>query len=359
MKGGSFWSDKVVFLTGHTGFKGSWLAMVLHALGAHVHGYALPPEDGGLYQVAQVGAMMTSSVYADLTDRAALDEAMRLSAAEIVIHMAAQPLVRLSYVDPVGTYMTNVMGTVHVLDSLRRHPGIRAAICVTSDKCYENTGRVEGYCEDDPMGGFDPYSSSKGCAELVTSAFRRSYFRGGSCQVASVRAGNVIGGGDWGLDRLVPDLVRGLSAGISPIIRNPLAIRPWQHVLEAVSGYMRLAQKLYDSKEGAGQEPRFSGGWNFGPNSAAERTVIDVVQGVCNRWSSEAIWRVSSGDSLHEAQYLKLDSSKAFNALGWRQNWDFNQTLDATVSWYRSHYQGQNMNDFTMSQIMNYFEEAS
>lgn len=345
-----FWAGKKVFLTGHTGFKGAWLALSLHRLGADVFGYALAPAAQSLYVAADVGRIMAESTYADLADRATLTRAMSDSRADILIHLAAQPLVRLSYADPVGTYMTNVMGTVHTLDALRNNPTLRAAVIVTSDKCYDNREWNWGYREDEAMGGFDPYSSSKGCAELAVAAFRRSYFASDACQIATARAGNVIGGGDWASDRIVPDLIRALHSGTCPIIRNPSATRPWQHVLDATSGYLRLAECLFATPDGA-----YAQGWNFGPDSEAERSVDAVVQAVLCRWGSNIECRKGNSD-FYEANYLKLDSSKARRLLGWASVWDFDTVISTTVDWYRRYLNDSPIYDFTMGQIDTYFK---
>ena len=267
----AFWQGRKVFLTGHTGFKGGWCVLALASLGAEVHGYALAPETLGIYTTARLDGLMASSTIADVADAAHLASALAQSQAEIVLHMAAQPLVRASYVDPLETYRTNVMGTAHVLEAVRRCASVAAVVCVTSDKCYENREWVWGYREDELMGGYDPYSSSKGCAELLVSSWRRSFFATGAA-LASGRAGNVVGGGDWSSDRLIPDLIRAARQDRPAAIRNPAAVRPWQHALEAVFGYLALAERLTAPR---GRD--FATGWNFGPDSDAERTVGDVA----------------------------------------------------------------------------------
>lgn len=350
----SFWRGRRVFLTGHTGFKGAWLVLTLKAWGAEIHGYALPPGEPSLYASANVGRCMAAATLADIADRDALESALAESEAEVVIHMAAQPLVRLSYDEPVKTFATNVMGTVHLLDAVRRQPSVRACVVVTSDKCYENREWVWSYRENEAMGGFDPYSSSKGAAELVTSAYRRSFFeREGAARIGSGRAGNVIGGGDWAADRLVPDLIRSIRAGVETPIRHPHAIRPWQHVLEPLSGYLALAEALC-----ADDGVRHADGWNFGPTPEAERTAGDIVAAICTRWGPDARWRLDGREHVHEAGFLKLDSSKARRHLGWTPTWNFDETLDATVDWYRADAEGADMTAFTMGQIERYFAAA-
>ncbi|RYY17500.1 MAG: CDP-glucose 4,6-dehydratase [Alphaproteobacteria bacterium] len=307
----TFWSGKRVFLTGHTGFKGSWLSLWLQAMGADLTGFALaPPTDPSLFQAADVAQGMTS-IIGDIRDAGALAHALVTASPEIVIHMAAQPLVRASYDDPVGTYATNVMGTVHVLEAVRRAPGVRACVVVTTDKCYENREWVWGYREDEAMGGYDPYSNSKGCAELVTSAYRRSFFGESGTATASARAGNVIGGGDWAVDRLIPDILRAVVAGEPVVIRNPHSIRPWQHVLEPLSGYLVLAQSLWTDPTGAAE------GWNFGPRDEDARPVQWIVEQLCELWGDGASWVRDERLQPHEANYLKLDISKARARLGW------------------------------------------
>lgn len=346
----TFWLGKKVFLTGHTGFKGSWLSLWLQQLGAEVSGYALPPPtDPSLFEVARIAQGMKSFL-GDIRDGAALAKAIREVAPEIVIHMAAQPLVRRSYLDPVETYSANVMGTVHLLEAVRQMQSVRAVVNVTSDKCYENREWVWGYRESDPMGGFDPYSSSKGCAELVTAAYRNSFFNpakygGHHVALASVRAGNVIGGGDWAEDRLIPDILRAISDGRPVIIRNPHAIRPWQHVLEPLRGYLQLAQKLYE--EGAG----YAEGWNFGPNDEDAQPVQWIVERLTQKWGDGASWQLDQADQPHEAHYLKLDCSKAKMRLNWQPRWNLPSTLDMIVTWQRAYLAQQDMREFTLDQI--------
>jgi CDP-glucose 4,6-dehydratase len=349
-----FLRGKSVFLTGHTGFKGSWLSLWLQRLGADVTGYALdPPTEPALFDVARVAEGMRS-IIADVRDRDRLVREVRDAAPELVIHMAAQPLVRYSYQEPVQTYETNVMGTVHLLEAVRQSPSVRAVVVVTSDKCYENREWVWGYRENEPMGGQDPYSNSKGCTELVVSAYRASYFsdnagsRAHPAAVGSGRAGNVIGGGDWAEDRLVPDLMRGFASGDSVRIRNPLAIRPWQHVLEPLAGYLTLAEKL--TAEGRD----FAQGWNFGPDEEDARNVQHVADEAAARWGGSAGWQLDEGAHPHEALSLKLDCSLAKAKLKWRPVLPLADGLDWTVEWYRAHASGHDMRKLTEAQIERY-----
>jgi len=344
-----FWRGKRVFLTGHTGFKGSWLSMWLQSLGAQVHGLALePPTTPNLFTVAQVAAGMASHTLGDIRDLATVQQAMQAAQPHIVIHMAAQPLVRQSYAEPVETYATNVMGTVHVLESVCHMPSVKAIVVVTTDKCYENKEWLWGYREDEPMGGHDPYSNSKGCAELVTSAYRRSFLQGQGIAVASVRAGNVIGGGDWAADRLVPDILRAFEQNQPVIIRNPHATRPWQHVLEPLKGYLTLAQHMYTS----GQD--FAEGWNFGPKDDDARPVQWIVEHMVASWGNGASWQLDGGTHPHEASYLKLDVSKAKARLGWQPRWGLENSLSAIVKWHQAYKSHQDMRTISLSQIAQY-----
>lgn len=346
-----FWHGKHVFLTGHTGFKGAWLSLWLQSLGAKVTGYAMEPEtQPNLFDLARVAEGMASHVIADIRDAKILAAALTAAQPEIVLHMAAQPLVRHSYVDPVGTYATNVMGTVHLLEAVRMTAGIKAVVIVTTDKCYENREWHWGYRENEPMGGHDPYSNSKGCAELVTQAYRDSFFRSSSNgpAVASARAGNVIGGGDWAADRLIPDLIRGACEKREVALRNPQAIRPWQHVLEPLGGYLTLAEKLYE------QGNAFAEGWNFGPYEADAKPVGWIADRMVALWPQALRWTRESAPQPHEATYLKLDCSKARARLDWSPRWNLDQALTQIVTWHRAHLTGTDMRKFTLEQIASY-----
>jgi CDP-glucose 4,6-dehydratase len=349
----SFWKERRVFLTGHTGFKGSWLSLWLHALGASVTGYALdPPTQPSLFEQAEVAGHMRS-IYADIRDFPRLKSAIAECRPDVVIHMAAQSIVRRGYEDPIETYSSNVMGTVHLLEALRQIGQPCVVVNVTSDKCYENREWVWGYRETDPLGGHDPYSNSKGCAELVTSAFRDSYFRiedvgRHRVAVASARAGNVIGGGDWTSDQLIPDLMRAFFAGQPCLIRSPSAIRPWQFVLEALRGYLMLAERL------AEDPGRFASAWNFGPAGADARAVSWIADELARSWGSGASWSKDAGIHPRESNYLKLDASKASGYLDWHPALPLNQALDWIVEWYRAFQAGDDLRRLTLTQIQRY-----
>jgi len=325
-----FWRGKRVLLTGHTGFKGSWLSLWLQSMGAELKGLALePPTTPSLFLEAKVAQGMASQI-GDIRDYDTVLKAVADFKPEIVTHMAAQPLVRYSYKNPIETYATNVMGTVHLLEAIRQTGTAKVVVNVTTDKCYENKEWVWGYREDEPMGGFDPYSSSKGCSELVTSAYRRSYFAETGIALASARAGNVIGGGDWAEDRLVPDILRAFENKQPVVIRNPNSTRPWQHVLEPLSGYLALAEKLW-------HEPKaYAEGWNFGPRDEDAKPVGWLVKRMASKWGDGATWRIDSGDHPHEAHYLKLDISKAKQRLLWAPRWGLDTALDRIVEWHQS-----------------------
>lgn len=342
----AFWASKRVFLTGHTGFKGSWASLWLQQMGAELTGFALaPPTDPSLFEVARVSEGMTS-IIGDIRDVELLSRSLREADPEIVIHMAAQPLVRASYDDPVGTYATNVMGTVHLLEAVRKAPSVRAVCVVTTDKCYENREWVWGYREDEPMGGYDPYSNSKGCSELVVSAYRRSFFQGEDrVAIASGRAGNVIGGGDWAADRLVPDVLRAIAAGKLVSIRNPLSIRPWQHVLEPVSGYLVLCQALWNDPT------KTADAWNFGPRDDDARPVQWIVEHLCGLWGDGASWTRDTSVQPHEANYLKLDISKARAGLGWQPRWTLGEALEAIANWQRGWLSGADMRTYCLNDL--------
>ena len=333
----AFWNKRRVFVTGHTGFKGSWLSLWLERLGAEVTGYSLhAPTEPCLFEAADIGRNL-QSILADIRDLAALKHAMAGSKPEIVLHLAAQALVRKSYDNPIETYQVNVMGTANVLEAVRSTPGVEAVVIVTTDKCYENREWAWGYRENEAMGGRDPYSSSKGCAELVTAAYTSSYFPqsahgGHGVAVASARAGNVIGGGDWAKDRLIPDIVRSLHQGKPVTIRNPAATRPWQHVLDALHGYLLLAEALCTSG------PSFNGGWNFGPAEDDARPVSWIADRCAAAWGEGASWAVDGSAQPHEAHTLKLDCARARQLLEWRPALDLPAALDQTVAWYRAYY---------------------
>jgi CDP-glucose 4,6-dehydratase len=329
----AFWKNKRVFLTGNTGFKGSWLSLWLKHLGAETFGFSLPPPtEPSLFKQCELHKSMRWTE-GDIRDLESLKRAMIDAKPDIVIHMAAQPLVRESYTDPVGTYATNVMGTVHLLESVRQCGTIRAVVIVTTDKCYENQEWVWGYRENEPMGGYDPYSNSKGCAELVTSAYRRSFFNPAEfgkkhrVALASARAGNVIGGGDYAKDRLIPDIIRAMQSKQQVIIRSPHAIRPWQHVLEPLSGYLLLAERLYEN----GID--FAEGWNFGPHDSDARPVSWIVEQLCALWPGNKGFRLDCDPQPHEAAYLRLDISKAKMRLNWNPRWDLATILEKIVEW--------------------------
>ncbi|HTD90170.1 MAG TPA: CDP-glucose 4,6-dehydratase [Burkholderiales bacterium] len=340
-----FWLNKCVLLTGHTGFKGGWLSLWLQSMGAEVHGYALsPPTETNLFTVAAVGNGMASSMIADIRDAEKLRVAMQTACPEIVFHLAAQPLVRYSYIEPVETYAVNVMGTVHLLEAIRATPSVKAVVNVTTDKCYENRERDWGYRENEPMGGFDPYSSSKGCAELVTSAYRRSFLAASGVSIATARAGNVIGGGDWANDRLIPDFLRAMDVGQTLTIRSPRATRPWQHVLEPLSGYIALAERLYVDGE------TFAEAWNFGPTDDDARPVQWIVERLAEM-RNDMSWQLDATPQPHEAHYLKLDSSKARNRLDWQPRWSLQAGLRKTLDWHDAWRTSQDMRAVSMAQI--------
>jgi CDP-glucose 4,6-dehydratase len=351
----AFWRDKRVFITGHTGFKGSWLSLWLQSVGAHVIGFSLaPPSNPNLFTAARIGEHMVS-LTGDVCNLDQLKVALTLHKPDIVLHLAAQSLVRHSYAEPVQTFATNIMGTANLLEAVRHVDSVRVAIVVTSDKCYENQEWAWGYRENEPMGGYDPYSASKGCAELITSAYQRSYFSGSPASsqaprvaIASVRAGNVIGGGDWALDRLIPDIMRSVSDGKPVLIRNPNAIRPWQHVLEPLAGYLRLSERAWS------QPDNFIGGWNFGPADSDARPVLAIVQAITKQWGDGASWHLDQSTNPHEANYLKLDCSKARAQLDWQPKWNLDQTLSAIVVWYKAWQRGDDMRQFSLDQINRY-----
>lgn len=353
-----YWKGKRVLVTGHTGFKGSWLCLWLQSMGAEVIGISLaPPTNPSLFDVANVAREM-KSLNGDIRQPDVVRKMVAEARPEVVFHLAAQSLVRPSYRDPIDTYMTNVMGTAHVLDAVRHTNGVRAVVVVTSDKCYENKEWLWGYRENEAMGGYDPYSSSKGCAELVTDAYRRSYFNVTDYQshhvaLASVRAGNVIGGGDWAEDRLVPDLMRAFMDRRPVRIRNPNALRPWQHVLEPLAGYLILAHRLCE-----GGAP-FAEGWNFGPNTSEARPVSWIVAKAAEIWGDNARWEADLGHNPHEAQLLRLDCTKAQTKLPWSPRLNVEQALRLTVAWYQSYAAREDMRAVTVGQIQSYFDDKT
>lgn len=345
----AFWEGKKVFLTGHTGFKGSWLSLWLQSMGAKIKGFSLePPTTPALFTEAKVAAGMESEI-GDIRDFSSIKASITTFNPDILIHLAAQPLVRLSYREPVDTYATNVMGTVHVLEAARQCSHLKAIVNVTTDKCYENREWEWGYRENEPMGGHDPYSNSKGCSELITAAYRNSFFNtADTAALASARAGNVIGGGDWAADRLIPDILRAFEQRRPVIIRNPMATRPWQHVLEPLSGYLMLAERLY-CEGGA-----YAEGWNFGPRDDDVRSVEWILNRMVKNWGGGARWRLDTNPQPHEAQLLKLDISKATTRLKWRPLWPLTQTLNSIVEWHQNWLSGYDPHRKTLEQITQY-----
>jgi CDP-glucose 4,6-dehydratase len=343
-----FWSGKRVLLTGHTGFKGGWLALWLQRLGAQVMGYSLPaPTQPSLFESARISESI-QGVIADIRDLQRLTSVFRDFSPEVVFHLAAQPLVRASYDDAVETYSTNLLGTVYVLEAVRHTKSVRSAVMVTTDKCYENRESAKGYRETDRLGGHDPYSNSKACAELAIDSYRRSFLSGeGTAAVASARAGNVIGGGDWAVDRLIPDLVRAAVAGKPLVLRNPKSTRPWQHVLEPLSGYLMLAQRLWDERA------RYAEAWNFGPRDEDDRTVENIVALAARGWGETLKWVIDTGPQPHETRTLKLDCSKAAN-VGWRPLLRVDQAVDWTIEWYRAWHDKRDVKALAFEQIERY-----
>ncbi len=347
-----FWKGKRVFLTGHTGFKGSWLSLWLFSLGVEVKGYALnPPTSPSLFNEAKIDSTIDSQI-ADIRDQDTLHKSMTEFNPDILIHMAAQPLVRYSYDAPIETYEVNVIGTAKVLEVSRSCPSLKAIVNITTDKCYENDGRAKGYKENDPMGGYDPYSSSKGCAELVASSYRRSFLQSQGIGIASVRAGNVIGGGDWADDRLIPDILRSFEKNKPVIIRNPKATRPWQHVLEPLSGYLVLAQNLYQDQK------KYAEGWNFGPNEKDVQSVDWILDKMISKWPNSS-WELDNNSSPHEAGFLKLDISKAKSKLGWSPVWELSQTLEKIVIWHQAWLNKEDMQAACLTEIEEYTRDIN
>lgn len=347
------WRERSVFVTGHTGFKGGWLALWLNELGSRVHGYALdPPTTPSLYEAAGVARAVASETIADLAETKPLTAALEQAQPEIVFHLAAQALVRRAYANPLDTFAVNVMGTAQLLEAARRIDSIRAIVVVTTDKVYANLEATEPFHEADPLGGHDPYSASKAAAELVVASYRSSWFGGSGgrgVHVATARAGNVVGGGDWAAERLVPDCVRAFSAREPVRLRQPEAVRPWQHVLEPLSGYLLLGERLL-----SGSGSRFSRAWNFGPDQTADASVGDVAGALARMWGSDARVSVAPADDLHEARALRLDSSDARSEIGWRPRWSLHEALKQTVLWHHAHRDGADMGKITLDQIRLY-----
>jgi CDP-glucose 4,6-dehydratase len=348
----NFWKGKRVFLTGHTGFKGSWLSLWLVSLGAEVKGYALsPPTSPSLFNEVKADSIIDSQI-GDIRDQEALHKSMTVFNPDILIHMAAQPLVRYSYDAPIETYEVNVIGTAKVLEVARSCANLKAIVNITTDKCYENDERSGGYKESDPMGGHDPYSSSKGCAELVVSAYRRSFLQEQGIGLASVRAGNVIGGGDWADDRLIPDILKSFEKSEPVVVRNPKATRPWQHVLEPLSGYLILAQKLYKDQK------KYAEGWNFGPNDNDAKPVDWILDKMIEKWPNSS-WKIDANSSPHEASFLKLDISKAESKLGWKPVWELSQTLDKIIDWHKNWLNKEDMQVICLAEIEEYTRDMN
>jgi CDP-glucose 4,6-dehydratase len=356
------WRGRRVFLTGHTGFKGGWLALWLARRGAKIRGYALDPAtEPNLFMAASVATVL-DDIRGDIRDYAQLESSITEFAPEVVFHLAAQPLVRRSYADPLGTYSTNVMGTAHVLEAVRKTSSVRAVVCVTSDKCYQNQEWDRPYRETDTLGGFDPYSSSKACAEIVCAAYRSGFFSVDRLDehrvaLATARAGNVVGGGDWSEDRLIPDLIRGFQTGQPVLIRHPKAVRPWQHVLESLNGYLLLAEKLLDLGS-SGAPAQFCSAFNFGPSDEDAWPVERIATKLAEMWDGGATWMRDPVAGVHEHHSLTLDSSKARKQLGWHPRLGIEATLEWTLKWYRDWQQGADMNEETLTQIARFEQLA-
>ena len=351
----NFFKHKKVLITGHTGFKGSWLAIILEKLGAEVYGYALdPPTTPNLFKEAKINSFIHSTI-GDIRNYPLLHKTIKSIQPEIVFHLAAQALVRESYKNPLETYSTNVMGTANLFEAIRQTQEVKAVVNITTDKCYENKEWLWGYRENEPMGGYDPYSNSKGCSELVTSSFRNSFFNTNKYKehgvaIATARAGNVIGGGDWAEDRLIPDFIRSIVKKEKLKIRSPYAIRPWQHVLEPLSGYLKLAEKLYTDG------PDFAEAWNFGPEDFDAKNVEWIISTICELWGNGASYEIDTNPQPHEANYLKLDCSKAKSRLGWTPKWNIKTTLETIVQWNKDYLEGKDIKETCLSQLNNYFD---
>lgn len=355
----ALWQGRSVLVTGHTGFKGGWLTLWLHQLNANVHGYALnPPTDPSLFEVARVKSVLSSDTRADLADLAQLMSAFKTAQPEVVFHLAAQPLVRESYRDPLGTLMSNIMGTAHVMEAARATDSVQAIVLITTDKVYENREWAYPYREADPLGGHDPYSASKAAAEIIAASYRASFFSGESrhpARVATARAGNVIGGGDWAVDRLVPDCLRAFADNETVHLRYPKAERPWQHVLEPLSGYLQLAEHLL-TPDGE----KFARAWNFGPEPSGDATVEDVAKMMARLWGNAAqVMHAAPAQNPYEAGLLRLDSTRARTELGWKPRWSLQQALRLTVDWYRDWLTGSDMQSRTLTQILDFSVNSS
>lgn len=351
MVNNSFWKGKKVFVTGHTGFKGGWLVQTLKILGAKVKGYALEPNTRpSFYQSANVEQGMISEI-GDIRNQKKLTVSISEFKPEVIFHLAAQPLVRYSYENPKETYEVNVIGTLNLLEAIRDVKTIKAAVLITTDKCYENKEWDYGYREIDPMGGHDPYSSSKGCCELLISSYRNSYFNQGNTKIASARAGNVIGGGDWSENRLIPDLLKAIQLNQVPLLRNPLSVRPWQHVLEPIRGYLKLAEGLYSEVDG------FDQAWNFGPNDTDCKSVEWITNRLLELSGCKNSWEQDQNFNPHEAQLLKLDISKAKNRLGWTPKWDLKYSLKKIVEWHQGYLANKDVKEITRKQITEYLKD--
>ncbi|MGA2914816.1 MAG: CDP-glucose 4,6-dehydratase [Sedimentisphaerales bacterium] len=348
-----FWEKKTILITGHTGFKGSWLSIWLNMLGANLYGYALEPDTKpNMFETAGVKKTIKSNI-SDIRDYNQLLTVMKKCQPQIIFHLAAQPLVRQSYKDPLETYQTNILGTANLLEAAKYVKSVRAIIVITSDKCYENKESNYAYKESDPLGGYDPYSSSKACAEIVTAAYRNSFFADSNVAIASARAGNVIGGGDWAADRLVPDCIKAWIKNKTVEIRYPQAIRPWQHVLEPLAGYIILAEKLYKSGK------KFAGAWNFGPDEKNTKNVVFVVGNIAKLWGNKAKWKKTGTKQPHEAILLKLNCSMAKTKLQWKLRWNTKQTLEKTIQWYKTYLENpKNIKDITIEQIDQYMKDS-
>mgnify|MGYP001220447412 FL=1 len=345
-----FWKGKKVFITGHTGFKGSWLSLWLTSLGSEVSGFSLKPTDKkNLFSKTGL-EHITETIYGNINDYESLRKAIDLSKPDILFHLAAQPLVRDSYIEPIETLQTNVIGTANILNISRSIETLKSVIIVTSDKCYENQELNIPFTEDQPLGGYDPYSASKGCAEIVTNSFRSSFYLDTDTKIASVRAGNVIGGGDWAKDRLIPDVIESIKNGKKIILRNPSSIRPWQHVLDPLSGYMLLAEKMISS------DKDYDSAWNFGPDASDEKRVDWLVDQLILMSGKNISWEQDTTYSPHEAHYLRLDSTKAISLLGWQPKWDIKHAIKNTSLWYEQNYEGKDARDITLEQIQIYSE---